>query len=193
MKKAISVFLALLLSLSISCCALAANINAQQAKEIALNHAGVDASKVQFIKCELDYDDGLAVFEIEFYADNIEYEYDINAASGKIIKAEKEYKSAPVAPQPAQPNSDYIGSERAKEIALNHAGATTSKAQFLECKMDYDDGFVIYEVDFYYNNCEFDYEIDAYSGKILKAETDQRDVFAKFAGILWFFVRLFAK
>ena len=39
---------------------------------------------------ELDTDDGVAVYEIEFKVGNVEYEYDINAISGEIISSKSE-------------------------------------------------------------------------------------------------------
>ena len=63
-------------------------ISAEKAKQIALSHAGVGGAN--FIKVELDTDDGVAVYEIEFKVGNVEYEYDINAISGEIISSKSE-------------------------------------------------------------------------------------------------------
>ena len=63
-----------------------------KAKSIALNHAGVSAANADFIRVELDYDDGIKVYEIEFDAGDFEYEYEINAKSGKIRDYDKEYR-----------------------------------------------------------------------------------------------------
>lgn len=59
-------------------------IGKTRAKNIALADAGVNASAADFIKVELDRDDGISVYEIEFTSGNLEYEYEINAVSGKI-------------------------------------------------------------------------------------------------------------
>jgi len=59
-------------------------IGESRAKEIALKNAGVSASAAEFLKVELDYDDGVRVYEIEFEAGDFEYEYEINAKSGSI-------------------------------------------------------------------------------------------------------------
>lgn len=67
-----------------------AKITADKAKEIALSHAEITASDAAFIKAELDYDDGRLIYDIEFVAKNIEYEYEIDADSGKIIDFDKE-------------------------------------------------------------------------------------------------------
>lgn len=63
-----------------------AYIGIDQAKELATEHAGFSVSDVVFSKAELDYDDGLAVYEIEFYKGRAEYEYEINAVTGDILE-----------------------------------------------------------------------------------------------------------
>ena len=64
-------------------------ITAEEAKEIALKHAGL--SKATWVKAEKDRDDGVVKYEIEFRDGRMEYEYEIHAETGKILKAEKEY------------------------------------------------------------------------------------------------------
>ncbi len=68
--------------------AAASGISADRAKQIALSHAGV--SGASFTKVELDTDDGVRVYEIEFKVGNVEYDYDIDAASGAIISSSSE-------------------------------------------------------------------------------------------------------
>lgn len=67
------------------------DIGAQAAQTAALNHAGVQAGAVSEMKCERDRDDGRTVYEIEFRAGGMEYEYEVDAATGTILKAESEY------------------------------------------------------------------------------------------------------
>ncbi|MBQ3122791.1 MAG: PepSY domain-containing protein [Firmicutes bacterium] len=67
-----------------------ADIGRDKALSIAYNHAGVKAADVFELSCELDYDDGLAYYEIEFQAGNVEYEYDIKASDGTIVSHEKD-------------------------------------------------------------------------------------------------------
>lgn len=68
--------------------------------------------------------------------------------------------------------SDYIGEAKAKEIALSHAGLSAGKATFLELKLDREDGRMVYEVEFYSGNKEYDYEIDAVTGTIVGYDYD---------------------
>lgn len=65
-----------------------------------------------------------------------------------------------------------ITAEKAKRIALTHAGATEDTVQRFESKLDNEDGKQVYEIEFDFNGFEFDYEIDAKSGEILKFDKE---------------------
>ncbi|MCD8124821.1 MAG: fibronectin type III domain-containing protein [Lachnospiraceae bacterium] len=70
-------------------------------------------------------------------------------------------------------SSTYIGTAKAKSIALTDAGATESQVYDLEVEKDKENGVVVYEVSFDYNGYEYDYTINATSGKILEKEVDR--------------------
>ncbi len=59
-------------------------IGVDKAKSIALSDAGLSASSVTFTKAKLDREDGVRVYEIEFFTQDKEYEYEISAADGTI-------------------------------------------------------------------------------------------------------------
>ncbi len=63
----------------------AGTISLEQAKSIALNHAGLTASQVRFKKAELEREDGAQLYEIEFMTGDLEYEYEIRASDGTIL------------------------------------------------------------------------------------------------------------
>ena len=63
-------------------------ITLEKAQEIALTQANVNAADAVFDDKEFDHDDGTPIFELEFTANGNEYEYDIHAVTGKVIKAE---------------------------------------------------------------------------------------------------------
>ena len=65
-------------------------ISAEAAKSTALAHAGVSASNVYEFKCELDRDDGVSLYEVEFKSGGMEYEYEIDAYTGAVLKAEQD-------------------------------------------------------------------------------------------------------
>ena len=66
------------------------DIGHAKAKSIALNHAGVSENKAYDMEIELDDEDGTLVYEVEFKSGNMEYSYEINAATGAILKHETE-------------------------------------------------------------------------------------------------------
>lgn len=68
----------------------AAFISINKAKKIALSHAGLSENEVRFEKVKLDKDDGIYEYEVEFYAKGLEYDYSVNAKTGKIIDFEIE-------------------------------------------------------------------------------------------------------
>lgn len=69
-------------------------------------------------------------------------------------------------------SSAYIGEARAKEIALAHAGTNGADTVFEKTKLDYEDGRMVYEVDFRTADAEYEYEIDALNGDILEYDRD---------------------
>ena len=66
------------------------DIGYAKAKSVALNHAGVSENKAYDMEIELDDEDGTLVYEVEFKSGNMEYSYEINAATGAILKHEAE-------------------------------------------------------------------------------------------------------
>lgn len=66
--------------------------------------------------------------------------------------------------------------EQAKQTALNHAGKTASQVTFVKARSDWENGRTVYEIEFIYRSgtgyLEYDYEIDASTGKILSYDYD---------------------
>ncbi len=65
-------------------------ITLERAKEIALSDAGLTESDAVFTKTKQEMERGISVYEIEFYAGNTEYEYEINGKAGTIYSKSKE-------------------------------------------------------------------------------------------------------
>ncbi len=68
--------------------------------------------------------------------------------------------------------SNFIGVEKAKEIALKKANVTTESVIFDKVELEKDDGVWQYEVDFKKDTTEYDTKINAIDGSILKWEVD---------------------
>ena len=173
-----------------------ADIGVEKAKEIAISHAGVSGGSVSFVKAKLDYEDGVKVYDIEFYSGNVEYDYEINAATGAIVSFDQDIENyaiptqpaaptqlqtaaptqAATQPQPAAPTqaaASGISADRAKQIALSHAGV--GSASFTKVELDTDDGVRVYEIEFKVGNVEYDYDIDASSGAIISSSSEIDD------------------
>ena len=136
---------------------------------IALDHAGLKESQTSFLRVNLDRDDGRRVYDVEFYSGSREYDYEIDAATGDIVSFDFDVEGYIAGS--SQSDAD-IGADKAKSIALDHAGLKSSSVTFLKAKLDYDDGRRVYDVEFYSSSKEYDYEIDAATGDILSYDFD---------------------
>ena len=96
MKKAVAMVMAVVMMLAFGVTAFAANgpLTVEQAKQAALDYAGVKASEATFTKAHRDWDNGREVYEIEFYANNTEYDMDVDVNTGRIMSFSKEYHTA---------------------------------------------------------------------------------------------------
>ena len=56
----------------------------------ALSHAGLDSSQVSGVEVEMDCEDGVIIYEVEFKSGGQEYEYEIIASTGEVAKSERE-------------------------------------------------------------------------------------------------------
>ena len=69
---------------------LVAKITAEEAKQAALKHAGLNESDITDVDIDLDRDNGVLIYEVDFNHGGIEYDYDINAETGEVISADKD-------------------------------------------------------------------------------------------------------
>ena len=176
MKKIYSVVLSLLLLLScistsvtplISVAqAATAEITSEDAKQVALNHAGVNSSAAFFKKVTLERVDGRLIYDVEFNAGGKSYEYQIDASTGDVIGFDYKASRLPLNRNRAS-NNKMISSDRAKEIAFSHAGVAERDVTSLEITLDKDNGTLTYNVNFYVGSVPYNYEINAANGKIM--------------------------
>lgn len=156
-----------------------AYIGEQKARELALAAAGVAEADTTWLNVELDADDGRMVYEVEFGTASAEYEIDLDARTGEIVKNESEYYHTPVNPvtpsgTEGSSNGD-IGRDAALATALAHAGLAEADVYSVKIEFDYDDGRGKYDVEFESGRTEYEYEIDAATGDILDVDIDWDD------------------
>ena len=141
----------------------------EAAKSAAFTHAGVSAADAESLRCKLDWDDGRQVYDIEFWVGTTEYDYEIDASTNAVLEAKQEQNSHRSGTA-AQQSGGFIGEEAAKSAALSHAGISAADAGYVKCELDENDGYWVYELEFRVGSVEYDYEIDASSGAVVKAE-----------------------
>lgn len=157
----------------------ATTLTGDEAAAIALAHAGL--KEADALRKEYDADDGVKHWDIDFRSGDWEYDYEIHAVTGEVLKSEKEYEPVKAAPAVAQthppapvqttpPAEEKLTKEEAQAIALKHAGLTEVTA--LRAEYDADDGVRHWDIDFRSGDWEYDYEIHAVTGKVLKGEKE---------------------
>lgn len=165
-----------------------AEITLEDAKKAALSDAGVAAADAVFTKAYADYDDGIAVYEIEFYVGSKEYDYEINAVTGAVYSKDfdiedryeanmtnqnTEIKKADT--KPAEAAGAYIGVDKAKAAAAAHAGLNVADVTFSKAKLENDDGYTVYEIEFYKDGVEYEYTINAADATVMEYDSDWDD------------------
>ncbi len=187
-------------------------IDEQTAEEFAILDAGVESDDISEIHTKLEYEHSQYEYDIKFYIDNTEYEYEIRAKDGAVITKEiknegtttskdtahstdqidqqaitdtsspAEATEQTVADEPTYPKDasrpeqgqpyNHISLDQAKKTALDHAGLNENEVRFSSAKLENDDGKYEYDIEFYKDNVEYEYEINAVTGEIIDSEID---------------------
>ena len=177
-------------------------IGEERAQSLALAASGIpNGTDAVFTASTLDSRNGTEYYRLDFIADGVAYQCDVDAVTGTVIELRElsgtdgdddGTAAAPPAQQttqtqngnsstPAQqaPQSsgnsagNVIGEAAAKEKALAHAGLRSSDVTFVKAHLDRDDGRYVYDVEFYTSDYkEYDYEIDAATGEVLSYDYD---------------------
>ena len=66
-------------------------------------------------------------------------------------------------------NSQNITAEKAKSIALAQVPGA-NESHFGEIDLDYDHGRAVYEIEIFYNNSKYEFDIDASTGEVIGTE-----------------------
>ena len=147
-------------------------IGEEKAREIAL--AKVPGGRV--VKAEYDMEDGRIVYEVEVLLNGVEHDFDIDALTGDVLKWDQELdedddKNNGQQGTVTTPTTAVIGLDRAKEIAQGRLPG----GRITELELDEDDGRMIYEGEIETNTTEVEFEIDAYTGEVLKWDQEIND------------------
>ena len=146
----------------------------------AEQYAGTTALDSVTAEVDSELDESPAHYEVELHTAWGEFEYLVDAYTGKVLSGQKDLlATAPAGDETAKPTAPSggadIGHAKAKSIALNHAGVSENEAYDMEIELDDEDGTLVYEVEFKSSGTEYSYEINAATGAILTHETEIDD------------------
>ena len=151
----------------------------------AEQYAGTTAVDSVTTEVDPELDESPAHYEVELQTAWGEFEYLVDAYTGKVLSGQKDLLPAvsasnettkPSGQKPAPSGTvQDIGYAKAKSIALDHAGVSENQAYDMDIELDDEDGTLVYEIEFKSGNMEYDYEIDAATGAILKHEAELED------------------
>ena len=142
-------------------------------KDIVFKHAKVENKNIVNLEIEYDYENGNMIYDVEFDCNNIEYDYEVDAVSGKILESEIENKSKDSNNNNNSSNT-YLSKDKIKEIALKKANV--SKYYDYDIEFKFKGGTHIYEVEFETDSAEYDIKINAKNGNIIKYEVKNKKV-----------------
>ena len=162
MRRVTRLVVALIMVMAMSASVFAADITAGKAKSIALKNSKLSAKKATRMSVKHDREDG--VFEVKFRSkkNGAKYEYEIAAATGKIVEKSVDYKYK------KNRSRKKIGRTKAMKKAAKHAGVKLAVVKSGRCKYEYDDGKGTYEIKFRQGNYSYEVEILAPTGKVIE-------------------------
>ena len=146
-------------------------ITEAEAKNIALKDAQVAEADIDAINVYLEYDDGFQIFNVEFYANGLEYDYEINAVDGYVLDRDSEIDDDFYSWDGTNAGSNVSYTiDDAKAAALERVpGADESH---IRIEQEYDDGITVYEGSIYFNGFEYEFEYNASNGQFIKWEQE---------------------
>lgn len=165
LRACITLFVALAMVMAMGASAFAAGVSSNDAAlKKALKNAGLKKSQVNSIEVEYDKKDG--VYEIEFIKkkNKAEYEYEISAGTGEIVKKAVDYR--------VKKNSSRkkIGKAAARKKVAKSSGISYKVISKGSCSYEYDDGKGVYEIKFSKGDRRYEYDVLAPTGKVLEFE-----------------------
>ena len=141
------------------------DIGIEKAKDIALEDSGCKEENVKFIRTEKDYDDNKDIFfyDVEFTNGNWKHEYEIDVETGDILTHYRDYDYE------YTEGDDKISIERAKQIAIDHAGLKGAGIKYIKTELE--DGK--YNIEFTHGGYRYEYNINAYTGSVTNFKSEK--------------------
>lgn len=144
-------------------------MDVNMALSIALTHAGLTEQEIYSSKVETDVENGQRIFEVNFVSSGgVEYEYELNAENGSVIKFD--YDAESLFLQAAASGAGIISESQAKQVVQDWVPG--AKAENIAIHLREDDNRMEYKCSLIYDNMEYEFKIDAYSGGVIECEAE---------------------
>lgn len=165
-------------------------ISEVQAKSSVFAALDIDESEFEYIKVNKAIDNGKNVYQIHLRDDDNEYFYYVHRHNGEILSSTKQkikQNEEPVqqneikqeiiqveeTPQQTPTEQEMLTRDQILSMITKKVpGINTSS---IELELDKEDGKLIYEGEFIYNQLEYEFEINALNGTFLKWSIEQKD------------------
>ena len=167
-------------------------ISKDDVKDIIAANMNANVNDLYFEDIDFDFDKG--VYEVEVYYHNDAYEYKVDARTstegGSIIYTDFKYFTNGITDDNNSNNSNNnsnnsstngstnnattasITVDEAKNIALTHANLTEDTVSLLRTEQEYENGVLVYEIDFTSGDFEYDYKINDNNGEVVSYDRD---------------------
>ncbi|ERJ76177.1 PepSY domain-containing protein [Streptococcus sobrinus] len=153
-----------------------ATVTNEEAKQIALNNAGLAENQVSELKVDKDQQDDSPIYKINFKCGETGYSYHISAVNGSILEIDNDTNSSSNSGSNSSSDQNKqqatFTNEEAKQIALNNAGLAENQVSELKVDKDQQDDSPIYKINFKCGECGYSYVVSAVNGSILEIDND---------------------
>lgn len=113
---------------------------------------------------KLEREDGVLCFKVKLYVGNVEYEAEIDATTGAVLKKETDVEGGYI---PPATGGNMLTAEQAKAALKQIVGES---AIIRDAELEYENGKYVYEIEVLIDGREYDYFVDAATGVVTKNE-----------------------
>lgn len=160
-------------------------IDSSAALHAALLALNLDYEELPYHTEELDWEDGVAVYDVEICHNGVEYSCEIDACTGVCRGWEQDVCDHPghqgahheehYTAQPSASPRCLLGQDAALTTACAHLSCSAADLLDPRIELDVDDDCSVYEVEFCHGGTKYELELDAYTGQVLKQDSEPCD------------------
>ena len=154
-------------------------IGKDKALDIAIKAFGnTTSAQISYSEVDAELDETPAHYEVEIITQSgEEFEYKIDAYTGVILETKREAADGTETPSgdSSFPTLDSINYAKVKAIVLKYLGISENNVYDMNIKLEFEDGTLVYEVEFKSDHIEYSFKINAATGVVLEYEAERDD------------------